>query len=98
MFYILARKAIDDIGDLRNNTRMRVRHRFENRCTCIQYVCSVYHPECTKRLIKGKLRTVTEVYELHRLLFGIVAPNGMVKKHFFIHLHPSYSSIRNYQQ
>ena len=66
-----------------NNTRTRVTHRFENRCTCIQYVRSVYHPECTKRLIIGIIRTVTESYESHRLLADLRRQNGVVKKHSF---------------
>jgi len=69
------------------------------RCTCIQYVRSVYHPKCTQRLIIGIIRTVSEAYESHRMLADLRRQNGMVKEHgFFIHLHPSYSSIRNFQQ
>jgi len=56
----------------------------------------VYHPECTKRLIIGIIQTVTEAYELHRLLADLRRKNGMVKT-FFIHLHPSYSLIRIYK-
>ena len=52
----------------------------------------------TKRLIIGIIRTVTEAYESHRLLADLRHQNGKVKTRVFCHLHPSFSSIRNYQQ
>jgi len=67
---------------------------WRNRCEEI----GVYHQECTARLIIGIIRTVTEAYESHRLLADLRRQNGMVKTRLFIHLHPSYSSNRNYQQ
>jgi len=72
---------------------MRNTHRFEIRCTCIQYGRSVYRPECTKRLIICKIRVTL-------ITCGLEAPKRHGKKQDFlsIHLHPSYSAMRNYQQ
>ena len=70
-----------------NNMRMRVMHRFEiptQQCTCIQYVHSVYHAECTKCIIIGIIWMVTEVYESHRLLANLKRQNGMVKNTAFL--------------
>jgi len=67
-FYFVREKQSAISKTYGNNMRMRVTHRFENRCTCIQYVRSVYHPESTKRLIVGIIRTVTEAHESHLLL------------------------------
>jgi len=67
-----------------NNTRTRVTHRFEFRCTYIQYVHSVYHPECTKRLIIGIILPVTEPYEPHRLPEDLRSQNGSVKITAFV--------------
>ena len=80
MFFILARKAITISETYGNNTRMRVTHRFE----------MVYHPECTKRLIIGIIRTVTEAYESRLLIADLRRQNGMVKKHGF---YPSASFL-----
>ena len=79
------------------NMHMRVTHRFEI-AVAVSNVRCVYHPEGTKCLIIGINRTVTEAYESHRLLEDLRRQNGMVKHGIFIYLHPSYSSIRNYQQ
>jgi len=65
-----------------NNTRKRVTHRF-------QTLKKVYQPECTKRLIIGIIRTVTEAYQSHKLLPELRRHNGMVKHGFLsicIHL------------
>jgi len=50
------------------------------------------------RLKIGIIRTVTEEYESQRLLADLRRQIGMVQNGFFIHLRPSGSSIRNYQQ
>ena len=44
--------------------------------------CSVYHPECTKRLIIGIIWKVTEAYESHWLRADLRRQNGMVKRLF----------------
>jgi len=50
----------------------------------------------------GIIQMITETYESRRLLAnGMVKKHGMVKEtRFFLSiiLHPSHSSIRNYQQ
>jgi len=88
MFYILARKAIGNNGDLRKNTHMRVSHRFE---MCLsprmhQTPNNRHNPNGY-----GSLRVTP-------IACGLEAPKRHGKNTFFIHLHPSYSSIRNYQK
>jgi len=60
MFYILARKAIGDIGNLRKILA----------CVLRIDLKWVYIPECTKRLIIGIIQMVTEADESH-LLSGL---------------------------
>ena len=45
---------------------------------------NVYHPECTKRLIIGIIRTVTEACESHRFLADMRRQIGMVKTRLFL--------------
>jgi len=92
MIYILARKAIGDIRDLRKKYA-------HARYASIKKIDMVYHPECTKRLIIGIIRTFKEAYESHRLLADLRRQKRHGNKQgFFINLHPSYSFFRNYQQ
>jgi len=87
MFYIQAQKAIAISETYGNNMRMHGMHQFEiptQQCTCIQFVRSVFHPECTKCLIIGIIRMVTEVYESHRLLANLRHQNSVVKNTAFL--------------
>jgi len=66
------------------NMHMRVTHRFEI-AVAVSNVRCVYHPEGTKCLIIGIIRTVTEAYESHRLLSrGLEAPKRHGKNTAFL--------------
>jgi len=74
-FYILARKAIGDMGDLRKQYA-------HARYASIWNLKWVYHPECPKRLIICIIRTVTEACESPQLRVDLRRQNGMVKTAF----------------
>jgi len=81
---------------------MRVMHRFEIR-TLSLYMYSICQQCLSPRMHQTSNNRYNPngygAYESQRLLADLSHQNGMEKNTaFFIYLHSSYSSIRNYQQ
>jgi len=74
---------------------MRVKHRFEIR--------THYHNDTPLQCLSPKMHQTSNPngygsVRVTPIACGLEAPKRHGKKGFFIQLHPSYSSIHNYQQ
>ena len=66
----------------KSNRRYRIHTEIIRACALRIYLKWINHPECTKHLIIGINRTVTEAYESHRLIAYLRRQNGI--RLFFI--------------